>query len=304
MLGAVLAGFGCSPNLPHPSSEGSATTNGSALAPSADIHEGSAELRRIVTLSGHVTETVFALGLGEAVIAVDASSRFPVAATERAQLGYHRRLSAEGVLGLNPTLVLGNVADGPDSAVASIEGAGIPYSRFAEIVTIDDARSSIRSIAARVGRAERGDALVEAIDAELSSVQAALGDVTARPRVVFVYARGQGTLLVAGRNTAPSTLIEAAGGSNAIEFEEFRPLTPEAMLAAQPEVLLIPSEGLASLGGVEGLLAQPGVAQTPAGESGRVVAIDDSLLLTFGPRTGEAVRAVATALHPVLFGAQ
>jgi iron complex transport system substrate-binding protein len=111
------------------------------------------------------------------------------------------------------------------------------------------------------------------------------------PKVLFVFAHGAGTWNVAGVGTAADEMIRLAGGRNAATgYAGYRPLTAEAVVAAQPDVILTGSGGLAGRGGQEGLLKVPGVGSTPAGRDRRVVAMDELYLLGFGPRTAEAVR--------------
>jgi iron complex transport system substrate-binding protein len=116
--------------------------------------------------------------------------------------------------------------------------------------------------------------------------------------VLFVYARGAGTLMVSGGGTSAAEMLRLAGATNAVQgFEGFRPLTAEAVVAARPDIVLLPSRGLASLGGVEAVLKLPGMALTPAGRARRVVALDDTLLLGFGPRLADAVEQLIHLLE-------
>jgi iron complex transport system substrate-binding protein len=170
--------------------------------------------------------------------------------------------------------------------------------RVPAVVDLDGARARVRQLAALVGAKSRGEALIAASDAAL----AAIPTLASRPKVAFVYARGAGTLLLAGRGTSVEALVVASGGTLAAPWEGFRPITAEAVVAAAPEVLLLTTRGLDSVGGIDGLLAIPGVAATPAGRARRVVAIDDLLLLTLGPRTPEAARLLHRALADVPAG--
>jgi iron complex transport system substrate-binding protein len=116
------------------------------------------------------------------------------------------------------------------------------------------------------------------------------------PTAILIYARGAGTMMVAGKDTAGAAMLELAGARNPVTFSGFKPLSPEALVEAAPEVIVIPARGLATLGGEAGLLAVPGVAATPAGRARRFVAMDDLLLLGFGPRLGEAVDELSSRL--------
>lgn len=280
------SGVGSQPVVAEEASEGSATA------------EIPAQGARIVTLSGGVTETVVALGRGDDIVAVDVSSVYPPEMTELPQVGYHRMLSAEGVIGLEPTHILGTVDDGPAPAVASLQALGVPYLQVAEVATVEDAHARTRAVAAALGREEEGEALITEVQAKIDAVGATLPPEGERPSIVGIYARGHGVLLASGTNSAMDTLITLSGGRNAVTgYEGFRPLTPEALVAAQPDAILIPARGLESLGGEEGVLRVTGMAETPAGQNRAFIVMDDSLLLAFGPRLGEAVEAVAEAFR-------
>ncbi len=256
----------------------------------------SAAGERIVSLGGALTELVYALGLGERLVGVDSSSVWPESARALPQVGYQRKISAEGVIALAPSLVLHSDAAGPASALARLREAGIPLAEFADPRDVAGARARIEALAARLDRVERGRELIDSLDAELARLPEVADEQ--RPRVLFLYARGADTLLVAGRSTAAAAMIELAGGRNALELDDFRPLSAEAVLAAAPELLLVTSRGLDSVGGSAGLLALPGIAQTPAGRNARILALDDLALLGFGPRTGATLHELAAALHP------
>lgn len=272
------------------SGEGSGTTD-EARTPSVDVS-------RIVTLSGGVTETVAALGFADAIVGVDASSEFPESVRNAARLGYHRALSSEGVLSLRPTLIIGTVADGPPPVVAQLEATGIRYERTAEIATVEDAYDRIRAVGVLLGKEPEAHAIVTSIEQKLRNVAARLPPADTRPGTLLVYARGHGTLLVAGRDTIGETLVVRAGGRHiADSFEGFRPLTPEGLVAMQPDVIIVPGGGLETIGGIEGILAIPGVAETPAGRHRAFVSLPESLLLSFGPRLGEGIEALAEALR-------
>ncbi len=251
---------------------------------------------RIVCLGGTLTEIVFALGAGDAVIGVDSSSTFPVAATHLPQVGYQRHVAAEGILSLRPTLVLATSDAGPPTALQQLRDAGIHLVVLESPLSVDATKQTIRAVAQVIGRTAQAPALLAVIDSEL---QALPGHEGAKPRVLFVYARGAGTLLVAGHETAADEMIRLAGGSNAIqEIQGFKPLTAESVVSAVPDVILVPTQGIDSLGGRSGLLQIPGIALTPAAKQGRIVALDDLYLLGFGPRVGHAARDLARLLRP------
>ncbi|NBC18771.1 MAG: ABC transporter substrate-binding protein [Bacteroidetes bacterium] len=260
-----------------------------------------ADASRIVTLGGSVTETVYALGAGDQVVGVDDSSVYPADATQQPSVGYYRQLPAEGVLSLDPTLVLALDGTGPPAILDQLRSAGVRVEEIPDEPTVEGTKAKIRRIAALLGRTAQGEALIRQMDESLDKARALRQQATTTPRVLFIYARGTGTLNVAGRGSSAAAMIELAGGENAITgFAGYKPMTAEAVVAANPDVLLLLSRGLDSLGGVDGLLDQPGIALTEAGENRRVVAMDDLLMLGFGPRLGTAVIALTRKLHPEL----
>lgn len=260
----------------------------------------SAAAPRIVSIGGPVTEIVYALGAGGEVVGVDTSSTYPESASRLPQVGYQRRLSAEGVLSLQPDVVLATSDAGPPAALEQLK-AVVRVVEIPAVYSIAGAEAKIRLIARILGREAQGEQLVAALHRDLAAAQALLDKVRTQPTVLFLYARGLGTLYVSGTGTAADAMIRLAGGVNAVtEYEDFKPFTSEAVVAAAPEVLLMLERGLDSVGGVEGLLKLPGMALTEAARQQRIVAMDDLYLSGFGPRLGAAIRDMTILLHPEL----
>jgi iron complex transport system substrate-binding protein len=258
-----------------------------------------ADARRIVTLGGSVTEIVYALGAGDQVVGVDASSVYPADVDDKPSIGYFRRVPAEGVLSLNPSLVLALEGTGPPSVLDQLRSAGVRVERVPDASSVAGAKQKIRQIAGVLDREARADTLIQQLEQDLAEARALRSGVTTTPRVLFVYARGSGTMNVAGPGTSAAKMIELAGAANAISgFSGFKPMTAEAVAQAEPDVILMLTRGLESVGGVDGLLEQPGVRLTPAGKNRRILAMDDLLFLGFGPRLGVAVKQLTQMLHP------
>lgn len=253
---------------------------------------------RLVTVGSAITETVYALQGEKNLVGVDTSSFYPPEARKLPQVGYERMLAAEGVLSLKPTLIIASAESGPPTVIEQIKSAGTPLLIIPAEHSVAGAKKKIELIAAALHTEPLGQQLIAKIDADLQPAQAILAENKDKPRVLFIYARGGGTLNVAGQATAADAMIQLAGGVNAIQgFNGYRPLTPEAAVTAKPDVILLTERGLASAGGKDGLLKYPGLALTPAGKSDHIAVLDDVLLLSFGPRTGQAVSELAKALH-------
>lgn len=254
---------------------------------------------RIVSVGGSVTEIVYALGAGSQLVGVDTSSVYPEETKRLPRVGYQRTIAAEGVIALRPTLVLLSAEAGPPTAIEQLEAAGVTTRRISGEASPTGAAQKIREVAAALALEDKGQELVQALEAEIAEAQRFTALATGRPRVLFLYARGPGTMLISGSHTAADAMIRLAGADNAVTaYEGFKPMTPEAVIAAAPAVILVPSGGLESLGGIDAIRAFPGIAQSPAAAAQRVVAMDDGLLLGFGVRTGAGMRELGRLLHP------
>jgi iron complex transport system substrate-binding protein len=253
---------------------------------------------RLLSIGGPVTEIVYALGAEKNLIGTDTSSIYPEAATKLPQVGYQRMLSAEGVLALHPSLILASAEAGPPPVIEQLKQSGVSWVTIPAEDSIAGAKAKIQAVAHALHRDAQGEALVQHLDGEVAKAQRLLASEKSKPKVLFIYARGGGTVNVAGQGTAADAMIALAGGVNAVSgYTGYKPITAEAVVAAAPDIILIPSRGLESINGIDGLLSQPGLAETPAGKSRKVVAMNDLLLLGFGSRLGKAVLQLTKLLH-------
>ncbi|MEE1827780.1 ABC transporter substrate-binding protein [Streptomyces sp. BE20] len=257
---------------------------------------------RIVPLNGSLAEIVFSLGLGPKVIARDVSTTFQQAAALPVITQAHD-VSAEGVLSMHPTLVLADRSTGPAEAIEQIRAAGVPLIVLDDAKKLGDVGPRIDTVAAALGVPDAGRQLKERTEQRIAQARAALPAVDRHPKVAFLYLRGSASVfLLGGPASGAGSLIEAVGGEDAGTAAglsgDFTPLTSEALVKAAPDAILVMSKGLDSVGGVDGLLKLPGVAQTPAGLDRRVVSVEDGQLLSYGPRTPQVIREIAEQLYP------
>ncbi len=258
---------------------------------------------RIVSLWGNVTEVLFDLGLGDSVVGRDITSTVPEEAQALPEVTRAHDVSAEGVLSLNPTLVLGSLDNsGPDTALEQIRNVGVPVILFDDPTSVEDIIPRIKEIATAVGVPELGEQMASQTAAALSSVEATIPTGADKPNVAFLYMRGQaGVYLLAGPKSGADSMIAAAGGidaGTAMGLESpFTPITSEALAEAAPDVILMTTTGLDSVGGVDGLVKIPGIAQTPAGKERRIVTMEDTLLYSFGPRTPGAIAELSRDIY-------
>ena len=251
---------------------------------------------RLVSLDGTISEILCDLGLQARLVGVDVTSTYPESLQKLPKVGHNRNISAEGVLAQKPTLVLTTEKAGTKAEVLDqLRAAGVQVVVFKQDFSVDGTRKLINDVATACRVPSKAKPLIRRLDSELATVQKATG----KPKVLFIYARGTGTMFVAGRNTPVEKMIELAGGQNATpQFEDFKPLTTEAVVAANPDVILLFDSGLESLGGTSGLLNVPGVNQTAAGKAGRFVTMDGHLLTGFTPRLGKALNELAKKISP------
>jgi iron complex transport system substrate-binding protein len=264
------------------------------------------DVSRIVPLSGDIAEIIWTLGLGDNIVGVDLSAVYPAELTKLPQIGFERQLSAEGILSLNPTLVIGKEQAGPPAALDQVRAAGVPVVIVAEPQTIEAPTAKIRSVAEALGVPEEGEALAAKTQAEIDDALALAATATSKPTVMFLYVRSGGVQLIGGSGSVADAMIDAAGGVDAgvaAGIQGFMPVTAEAVVAAQPEYIIVPQSGLDSIGGMDALLQIPGLAETPAAKNGHILAIDDLLLLSMTPRTGQALHDLILAIHPELAAA-
>jgi iron complex transport system substrate-binding protein len=261
-----------------------------------------APAQRIISLNGTLTEILYELGYGKQLVGVDVTSTYPDAASQLPKLGHISQLNIEGLLQLAPDLVFVAADELQQAGLDPLRKAGIEIAAIELTPTLDNALGAARQLREYLGfpeerlaelasRLERDRAELRAVRSELAAEDA--------PRVLFLYARGAGRLLVAGEETDADRMIELAGGRNAVTtFADFAALTPEALVAAAPDVILMFTSGLASLDGIAGLSQIPGIAETPAYRNERVIAMDGHYLLSFGPRTAQAAADLARRLYP------
>ncbi|MEM8768233.1 MAG: ABC transporter substrate-binding protein [Pseudomonadota bacterium] len=237
---------------------------------------------RISVAGGSVTEILYALGAGDQIVGADRTSNYPPEALELPQIGYVRNLSAEGVLSLSPTLVLGEDDMGPPDVVAQLERVGLPVIAVPEAFTREGVIAKVRCVASVVGRVDAGEQLIRE---RLLGEDVAAGSDASRGLVILTLT--EGAPIAAGRDTSGEGFLALAGATNALSFNGWKPVSAEAMAAAAPEFIVITERGLQAAGGLDGLLDHPALRLTPAAAERKVLAMDGMAMLGFGLRTLE-----------------
>jgi len=250
--------------------------------------------KRIVSLNGAVTEIVCALGFEKSLVGVDVTSTYPASMKAVTKVGHNRNISAEPVLALQPDLILATDNFIQPAVIDQFKSVGVKTIQMKQEFSVAGTKKLITDVAAALNVPEKGTALIKQLDKE----QKTLHVQPHAKKVLFIYARGAGTMMVAGKETPLDKIIALAGAENAANgFNDFKPLTPEALVTANPDVILMFDDGLKSMGGVDGLLKVQGVAQTNAGKQKKVITMDGQLLTGFGPRVIQAVQELSVKLN-------
>jgi iron complex transport system substrate-binding protein len=300
----VLGGCAPSPTTESTSTESASSGSSSSVVRPIEISQSdvgfptpfadpwsTTAAQRIVTLANGSGEVVVALGGGSRIVGRDETSNAPeIAETPIVTSGHE--INAESVIALRPDLVLIDASSGPQESIDSIKTAGISVVEVPEAWTMSDIDPKVSAIGNAIGAPVAAVAYVVALTSTIEVLS-----LQPPPNVAFLYLRGTSAIyLLGGAGSGADAVVGEAGGvdvGEAAQLGSFTPLNAEELVRLNPDVLLVMTKGLESVGGIDGLLQLPGVAQTTAAKTRSVISVDDTLLLSFGPRTGELV----TTLH-------
>jgi iron complex transport system substrate-binding protein len=252
---------------------------------------------RVVVLANGVAEIIQSMNAQSIIVGRDISSTEDSLADIPIVTSGHQVLP-EKVIAMKPDLVLIDASTGPKAAIETIKSAGITVIETPESWSLKDLPIKVRAVGRAIGAQNQAEVLVKQLNQSLVA-----SAVKNSPRVAFLYLRGTSSVyLIGGAGSGADSLLAAIGaidvGAQTLD-RPFNTLTAESLAELNPDVILVMSKGLESVGGIDGLLKLPGVAQTRAGKNSAVIDVDDSLLLSFGPRTPSLVDALAKAISKV-----
>jgi heme transport system substrate-binding protein len=254
---------------------------------------------RIVSIGGAVTEILYALGLEDRIVAVDTTSVYPERAlAEKPNVGYMRQLSAEGVLGLSPTLILASEGAGPANTIAVLEAADIPFVQMRDDNTTEGVVEKIRMVARATGRSHQGECLAHVVRADFDALAVQRARITRPLKVLFVLSFVTDRPMVAGTGTAADSAIRLAGAGNAMaDIRGYKLVNDEAIVAAQPDIV-VAMQRPRQVYSAETVFARPAFGMTPAANRRGFLSMDGEYLLSFGPRAARAARDLGAYLYP------
>lgn len=252
---------------------------------------------RVVVLANGVAEIMNSLNAKAILVGRDISSSEKALSDIPVVTSGHQVLP-EKVIALKPDIVIIDASTGPKAAIEQIKTAGIKIVQTPESWTLADIADKVNSVATAIGAPQQGQLLNRAIASAIET-----STLPNKPRIAFLYLRGTSSIyLIGGRGSGADSLISSIGaidvGAQTLP-RPFNTMTAESLAALDPDVIIVMTKGLQSVGGISGLIKLPGVAQTRAGKNHAVIDVDDSLLLSFGPRTPSLVKALAKAVSAV-----
>lgn len=254
--------------------------------------------QRIVTAGSALTETICALGDCAKIVATDRTSLYPAEMQKLPSIGYRSSISAEGIISQKPTLLIAEKDYVESAVLTQIQTTGIKVIIIDRQYSVEGTKTMIRQLAETLNRKAEGEKLIAKIEGELTEANAIIRKSKVTPRVLCVYNRDKSSFSVAGDNTF-SGILPLVGAKPAITgVEGYKPLNTEALMASNPDYFLMFESGVQALGGIDGVLIIPGVAQTTAGKKKQVITMDGIRLSNFGPRLGEAVKELTIKFHP------
>lgn len=270
------------------------------LAAVSDAAKPIIKARRIVSVGGALTEIIYALEAQGELVGVDTTSLYPAVAQQLPQVGYARTLSAEGVLSLAPTQLIATEEAGPQAVLRQVRDAGVPVAVLSANNKFEGLLARVQQVGQITGRPDPAARLAQTLLQQWGGALGKVGQRSHAPvRVLFILAHAPNQVMVGGRETGADAMLAYAGAVNVMGgqggFSGYKPLTPEAVIAARPDLVLVTDQGLKASGGVDGILKLPGLAQTPAGRKHRIVSLEAMLLLGFGPRMPKALSELDAA---------
>ena len=262
---------------------------------------------RVVCVSKQINEFLYDIHAESVLVARDLTSIYPPQITRLASVGYHRALSAEGIISMRPTMLLTDGNLGPDAVVQQVKKVGIPVVIMAPGSTPDSARLLMTRLGQTFHHERDADSVIARWNADMA---AALADTAkwanaAKPRVLVMH-MGQvvNNYLALKRGTAADQIVRWAGGVNAVDsVGGMMRLTPELIAKTAPDIIIATDVGFDRFGSAEKFAGMPGVAETPAGKAKRIFRVDETEVMYFGPRTAASLRKIAGWLHPTALAA-
>jgi iron complex transport system substrate-binding protein len=267
-----------------------------------DRHARDDQDRRIVSVSKQINEFIYAIGAEDDLVAVDLTSIYPPEIKKLPTVGYHRALSAEGIISMKPTVFLTDGNVGPEAVLDQLKKVGIPITVMDPGSTVDSAQMLLTQLGGFFHREKAADSVLAQWEMGMNQLWADTASWAgeSRPRVMIIhFGQIANNYLAIKSGSIPDRMIHWAGGQNAIDsVGGMMRLTPELIARAAPDIIIATDVGFDRFGSAEKFATLPGVALTPAGRNKRIYRINEQKIMYYGPRTPAAVRELHAMIHP------
>ncbi|XZF16202.1 heme/hemin ABC transporter substrate-binding protein [Chitinophagaceae bacterium MMS25-I14] len=254
---------------------------------------------RIVCISKQYSEIIYALGAQEHIAAVDISSTYPPEIKKLPTVGYHRALTAEGILAVKPTMILEDNNIGPENVIRQLQDLNIPMKAFTKGETIDSTKILIREIGAYFHKEKKADSLCTKLDTDMAkAIETAKRYKDTVKVLVIHFGQASNVFLVMTHNSIAAKMIGWAGGTMAVDGDKgMKQLSAEVVAQSDPDVILLTDFGYDRLGSADKIKELPGVAGTKAAKNNRIYRVEEHDLVYLGPRTGENTLILQKLIH-------
>lgn len=253
----------------------------------------------IAAAGGSITEILYALGAERQIVALDITSNFPPQAKDHPSIGYVRNLSAEGILSLSPTLIIGEDDMGPPAVLDQIRATGVDIAITKEQHSSLGVIEKINCVASTIDKTDIANRYIqEQLNPAINQLNKLRKKERATQKVLFILGLQSGSPLVAGANTSAHGLIRMIGATNSMSsFTGWKPASTEAIITSAPDIILITQRGAKGFGGLDAVYNHPALRHTPAVQNNQVIAMDGMAMLGFGPRTIHTALSLAKTIY-------
>ena len=252
---------------------------------------------RIVVAGGSLTELIYAIGAGNRVVGVDETPSYPPQAQALPHIGYWKQLSSEGILSLRPDSFITWQDAGPQLVFDQLRAQKVNVVTLPRVpATVEQMYANIHALAKNLNAEPQGDALVNTLRQRLDAVAQSSASKPAPIKAMFILSAGGSAPQVAGKGSVADAIMTLAGAQNVAQHPQYRSYSAEALIAADPEVIIVTSQMVD--GDINRLSTIAGITRTAAWKNQRIVMLDQALILGMGPRVADAVETLHRQFWP------
>lgn len=252
---------------------------------------------RIVVAGGSLVELIYAMDAGNRVVGVDETTSFPPQTEALPHIGYWKQLSSEGILSLRPDSFITWQDAGPQLVFDQLRAQKVNVVTLPRIpATVEQMYANIHTLAKNLGAVEQGNALVNNLRQRLENVARSSASKPAPVKALFILSAGGSAPQVAGKGSVADAIMALAGAQNVAQHSQYRSYSAEALIAANPEVIVVTSQMVE--GDINRLSTVAGITRTAAWKNQRIVTLDQALILGMGPRVADAVETLHRQFWP------